>query len=102
MTGALAPGLGLGVSGWSERFCPHCARPLPTSLLEVAIFLCGDPELRGDRLAFVCNIRKLLLLGLNLGPAHHARLLDLYINRHKVFADHYRDRRARIVEAADV
>lgn len=72
---------------------------MPASLLDAAFFLCGDPELRGDQLRFVRNMRQLLLRGLDLGPGHHTRLLDLYLNRHKVFADHCRDRRSRFAEA---
>jgi hypothetical protein len=56
---------------------------LPASLLDAAFYLCGDPELHGDRRQFVRNMRELLLRGLDLAPAHHARLLDLYLDRHK-------------------
>lgn len=78
-------------------FCPHCSRPMPASLLDAAFFLCGDPELRGELQQFVRNMRELLLRGLDLVPAHHTRLLNLYLDRHKLFADHCRDRRERSV-----
>jgi hypothetical protein len=95
----MLPELGLSLPGLN--LCPHCARPVPASLLDAAFYLCGDPELRGHQKQFVRNMRELLLHGLTLAPAHHTRLLELYLNRHKVFADHCRYRRARIAGVAE-
>lgn len=62
--------------------CPHCARPLPTSLLDAALYLRGDPGLEGRSSEFAENLTALLLRGLEVTPGHRERLLDLYRERH--------------------
>lgn len=78
--------------------CPHCGRPLPTSLLDPAFYLSGDPGLDDHDARFVRDIRSLLLRGLNLGRAHRERLVELYRERHALNERRYR---ARVAEAAD-
>lgn len=79
--------------------CPHCARPLPVSLLDPALYLAGDPGLDAPSRQFVGNVLMLVVRGLDLGPAHRDRLLALYGERHGANSKAYLDRWARI--AAD-
>jgi hypothetical protein len=54
--------------------CAFCGRSLPTSLLDAALYLRGDPGLCGPR---ICREHyPLLLLGLDLSAGHGEQLLD--------------------------
>jgi hypothetical protein len=80
------------------KFCPHCARPMPTTLLDAAFYLAGDPGLHGRPYEFARDLRGILLRGLELGTAHRARLIELYAERHALNATICRGRRV-VVDA---
>lgn len=70
-----------------------CAWPMPTSLLNAACYLAGDPGLRGRPREFAENLRDLLLRGLDIGEAHRTQLLELYVERHAINTETCRGRR---------